>query len=270
MKRLHLFEFQDLPWLPAMLRDTITDMLGRSIELGHLYDPILPQLAAALRATGEREILDLCSGGGGPVPGLRRRLAERHDLAVHARLTDRYPNAEAFERLTARTDGEVTAVRTPVDATHVPPELPGFRTMFSCFHHFRPPQAEAILRDAFDNRRGIGVFEITERSPAGLAPMLMAPLVALAFTPFVMPFRWSRLALTYLVPLLPALFTFDGVVSNLRTYSQDELHAMTRPLQRADYSWEIGQVKHAVLPTRVTYLIGLPSPGAAQVAGPST
>jgi hypothetical protein len=268
MQRLHLFEFQDLPWLPALLRDTITDLLGMSIELGRLYHPILPRLAAALDATGDREILDMCSGGGGPVPGLRRRLADDHGLAVDVRLSDLYPNVGAFERIAARAGHGVTYAPTAVDATRVPPELPGFRTLFSCFHHFRPAQAEEILRDAWTRRRGLGIFEITERSLAGLAPMLMAPLVALTMTPFVRPFSWSRLLLTYVAPLLPAVFTFDGVVSNLRTYSLDELHAMTRPLRRDDYVWDIGEVRHPLLPTKVTYLLGLPQRRvSAQTAG---
>lgn len=258
MQRLHLFEFQDLPWLPALLRDTITDLLGMTIELGRLYHPVLPRLAAALASTGEREILDMGSGGGGPVVGLRRRLAEDHDLATTVRLSDLYPNHGAFDRIAARAGSGVTFVPTPVDATRVPPELPGFRTMFSCFHHFRPDQAAEILRDAWTRGRGIGVFEITERSLAGIAPTLMAPLVALATTPFVRPPSLARLALTYLVPLLPLLFTFDGLVSNLRTYTPDELRAMTRPLQRDDYRWEIGEAPHPLLPTKVTYLLGLP------------
>jgi hypothetical protein len=79
------------------------------------------------------------------------------------------------------------------------------------------------------------VFEITERSLAGLAPMLMAPLVALPMTPFVRPPAGRGWRSRMWSPLLPALFTFDGVVSNLRTYTPDELRAMTRPLQRDDY-----------------------------------
>lgn len=261
MRRLHLFEFQDLPWLPRMLRDTITDLLGRTIELGRMYHPVLPRLAAALRATGEREILDLCSGGGGPMPGLRRGLAAEYGLEVAVRLSDVHPNAAAFERI-AGSDPAITAVPTPVDALHVPPELPGFRTMFSCLHHFRPREAAAILEDAFVRGRGIGVFEITERSLAGVAPALAGPLVAWLLTPLVRPFSWSRLALTYAVPVLPALFMFDGVVSNLRTYTPDELLALTRPLRRPDYRWEVGQARHPVLPTTVSYLLGLPGHAA--------
>lgn len=258
MKRRHLFELQDLPWLPVSLRDMITDLLGRTIEIGRLYDPVLPQLAEALRATGDQSILDMCSGGGGPVPGLRRRLAKDHGLALEVRLSDLYPNVGAFERIAAREGGAVTFVSTPVDATHVPPDLSGFRTMFSCLHHFRPAQATAILRDAWLRKRGIGVFEISERSLAGLAQAAMGPLAALLFTPLVRPYRWSRLALTYAVPVVPTLFTFDGIVSSLRAYTLDELRAMTGPLQRDDYRWEGGQVQHPLLPTKVTYLVGVP------------
>src|SRR5262245_15211864 len=121
MRRQHLFEFQDLPWFPAILRDTITDLLGMTIELAHLYDSALPQLADALRITGEHTILDLCSGGGGPLPRLRRRLAHDHDLAIEVRLSDLYPNVDAFERIAASGGGGVTFEPRPVDATRVPP-----------------------------------------------------------------------------------------------------------------------------------------------------
>ena len=32
-------------------------------------------------------------------------------------------------------------------------------------------------------------------------------------TPFVRPFRWSRLLFTYVIPLIPLLVLFDGTVS---------------------------------------------------------
>jgi hypothetical protein len=270
MQRLHLFEFEDLPWFPASLRDMLTDLLGLTIEIAHLYHPVLPQLAAALQTTGDRLILDMCSGGGGPVPGLRRRLARDYGLEVEARLSDIYPNVPAFAHLAAREGSGLTYVPTPIDATQVPPELSGFRTLFSCLHHFQPAQAEAILADAWRRDRGIGVFEITDRSLLGLMQALLGPLSACLLTPLVRPRRLSRLVLTYAVPIVPALFAFDGIVSSLRTYTLDELNAMTRSLQRNDYRWELGQVRHPLLPTRVTYLFGLPQRrGDARAASPN-
>ncbi|HEY0134394.1 MAG TPA: hypothetical protein VGB85_09950, partial [Nannocystis sp.] len=235
------------------------DLLGKAIEVGRIYDPVVPLLARALQETGDRTLLDLCSGGGGPVPSLRRLLARDHGIDVEARLSDFYPNTAAFERIAAHEQGRVTYEATPIDATRVPRELAGFRTMFTCMHHFRPAQAEAILRDAWTADRGIAVFEFTERSVAGMAQMFLSPISAMVLTPLIRPFRWSRLALTYVVPVLPAVFMFDGIVSQLRTYTPDELRAMTRPLQRPGYRWEIGTVKHPLLPGRVSYLLGLPT-----------
>lgn len=147
----------------------MTDLLGMTIKSLRLYEPVAPLLAEALRATGDAEILDLCSGGGGPLPTLRRKLAGSHGLDVKARLSDFYPNIAAFERIAATEGGRVGYVPTPVDATRVPPELVGFRTLFTCFHHFRPAAARSIVGDAFAQRRGIAVFEFTERSAFGLA-----------------------------------------------------------------------------------------------------
>lgn len=255
---MHLFEFEDLPWFPPVIRDAMTDLLGKAIEVGRIYHPVVPLLAEALQTTGDTEILDLCSGGGGPLPTLRRLLADDHGLDVEVKLSDFYPNAAAFERITAQGDGRVSFVPTSVDATAVPAALTGFRTMFTCMHHFQPDKAQAILRDAWVKDRGIAVFEFTERSVAGLAQMLLSPLSALALTPFIRPFRWSRLALTYALPVVPALFTFDGVVSQLRTYTPDELRAMTTSMQRPGYRWQVGHVRHPLLPGKVSYLLGLP------------
>ena len=75
MRRVHLFEFEDLPWFPAALRDPLTDLLGKVIEVGRVYHPVVPLLARALQTTGDRVLLDLCSGAGGPIVPLRRLLA---------------------------------------------------------------------------------------------------------------------------------------------------------------------------------------------------
>jgi hypothetical protein len=80
----------------------------------------------------------------------------------------------------------------PVDATSVPPEFAGARTMFLSFHHHPPERARAILRDAFDKRIGIGVFEITARKPALLLGSLLIPLVVLIVTPMVRPVKVSQ------------------------------------------------------------------------------
>jgi len=87
--------------------------------------------------------------------------------------------------------------------------------------------------------------------------MLFAPLFVLLAAPFIRPFRWSRLAWTYLL-VLPVVALIDGVVSCLRTYTPSELRAMTAQLHAPGYAWEVGEERARLLPVPVTYLIGVP------------
>ncbi len=73
MRRVHLFEFEDLSWFPKPIRDAGTDYMRLMWELG-AYRPIVTRLREALCATESRTIVDLCSGGGGPVIAVERAM----------------------------------------------------------------------------------------------------------------------------------------------------------------------------------------------------
>jgi len=134
--------------------------------------------------------------------------------------------------------------------------------MFSAFHHFNPEQARAVLADAVHKRQGIAVFEGTQHSVLALLLMLLV-LMVLLMTPFIRPFRWSRLFWTYLIPLVPLVTLFDGLVSCLRTYNVEELRQLVAKLDANDYHWDIGTVKSTAGPIPITYLIGVPNEKAA-------
>jgi len=220
------------------------------------HRPVVPRLGQLLRETNSRVVVDLCSGGGGPAIRVADELRAQDDLKdVELVLTDLYPNAEAFSR--ASSNGKVRGALLPVDARAIPAELSGVRTLFDSFHHFRPEDARAILADARRHRAGILVVEGTERSAKGILGLVIAaPLLVLVLTPLVRPFTWWRLLFTYLVPLAPLLVLFDGVVSCLRTYTEEELRAFTRELEAPDYTWEVGVDRVAGQP--LTWLKGTP------------
>src|SRR5437868_11913431 len=88
--RLQLFEFEDQTWFPAIVRDLATDYLAFMQTTFGLDRPIVPILAEALRKTGHRRILDLCSGGGGPTQKIQKALSAA-GLNPRIILTDRFP-----------------------------------------------------------------------------------------------------------------------------------------------------------------------------------
>lgn len=248
MGRLHLVELHDLAWCPRSLRDALTDFLAFTLNLGGSYVSAGPMLRRAVAQTGARRVVDLCSGAGGPWSWLAR------EVGVPVLLTDLYPNRGA-------ATGPFPFHSEPVDARAVPPELDGFRTLFTSFHHFRPAEARAILADAVRRRQGIAVFEAARRTPVDIGLIALTWFGVLAAMPFVRPFRWSRLFWTYLPPVLPLVGTFDGVVSCLRWYSPAELRELVRGLDT--FEWEIGVTRSGWSPLHMTYLIGIPKPGLA-------
>lgn len=260
MKRRQLLELEDQDWFPSAIRDLATDLMRFMADLagGRLVHHVAGRLGDALRHTGYDQVLDLCSGAGGPIPAIWRRL-RAEGQCIRFTLTDKYPNRDALQRTKELSDGEISYVAEPVDAMSVPKHLGGFRTIFNTLHHFPPSEAQSIIRDAVDAGEPIACFELAERTPLGAAVALLAiPALVLIVTPFVRPFQGSRLFWTYLVPAVPLLVLFDGFASVLRAYTPEELALLVAELNAGEYHWEIGR---EALPLPYTYLIGWPRSG---------
>jgi len=256
MKRLHLFEFEDQAWFPDVIRKGITDYLDFFAKSVSLYKPIIPILKSGIEKSKSNKIIDLCSGGGGGFSRISEQLSSEN-LQAKIILTDKYPNLSAYSKIANESNGRIEYVETPVDATAVPENLNGFRTMFVSFHHFRPEVAQKILEDAANKNMPIAIFEWTERTLLNFISMMFGPVVILLATPFIRPLTFKKLFFTYIIPAIPFCLMWDGMVSVLRTYSQKELKEMTEKIGAKNYKWEIGREKvNASL--GILYLFGYP------------
>jgi hypothetical protein len=88
----------------------------------------------------QHTIIDLCSGSGGPLPFVQRKL---HQQGIHTRiiLTDLVPNPGSFQRIKEENghllkagDCELDYISESIDATNCKEQ--GIRTIFGAFHHF--------------------------------------------------------------------------------------------------------------------------------------
>ena len=255
MSRIHFFEFEDLSWFPSRLRDYMTDFLQFLANKSKIYAPTLPVIERGIEKSKSNTILDLASGGGGSLLWLNEELKKNiPDLKII--LTDYYPNIPAFEH-TKKQSANFEYIAASVDATAVPKELHGLRTMFLSFHHFKPDDAQKILQNTVDNSSSIAIFEAQERSFLSILAMLFSPITLLLVTPFIRPFRWGRLLFTYLIPVLPLLVLWDGLVSCFRTYSVKELEKLVMSIEnKEDYTWEINRIQSG--PGVIIYLLACP------------
>ena len=251
LPRLHLFEIHDQPWCPAVIRDALTDYLAHQERNLRIYKPVLPMILEVAATRSITQVVDLCSGGGGPwidwlLAGVRQPIQS-------VILTDKFPNIDTTNK---SISAGLTYSSESVDATEVPSQLLGFRTLFTSFHHFKQDAARSILRDACQNGQPIGVFEFTHRTIPALLLMLAAIVPVWIAVAQMRPVKFSRIFLTYLVPVIPFVVTFDGFVSCLRTYSPSELLTMVNGAEFSGFEWKAGLKKGSTFGFPITYLIG--------------
>jgi hypothetical protein len=261
---MHLFEWDDQRWLPRVFRDFMTDHL-RYTHNEAMRKPvnlaIAARLASLMARTRTTQIVDLCAGGGGPTAEIGRILVEELSMPVKILLTDLYPNVAAFKALEAQSGGRVSVRYESTDATDVPRELHGLRTIFAALHQFQPDRVKLVLADAVRKREPIAVFEPLERTLRMMA--LVGPISLLrgfTHTPRVGRLTVGRFLFTYVLPLSPAMFAWDGFVSAIRTYTADELMEFARSVPATRYEWEAGRfdVPGPFGPMPTTYLTGEP------------
>lgn len=254
----------DAKWCPPSLRGIVTDYIQFGVMMWRMDIEMASLLRLALERLGVNEVVDLCSGSGGPWFRVQWMM-EKEGFPVKVWLTDKYPNAAALTFARNASGGKFDFCSEPVDATRVPETLGGFRTIFSGFHHFRPGEARDILRDAVDCQQGIAIFEITKRTAWSMLNFAATALLVPLCVPLLRPFRWSRLLWTYLFPVATPVILFDSLVSCLRSYSITEMRGMTEGLDAKGYTWEAGEIKPPHSPVPITFLMGYPKQNSLKV-----
>src|SRR3954454_22640392 len=117
--RLQLFELHDQPWYPAFLRSALTEWLRALWGYSQAATVIAPILLRVIQETDSRRIIDLCSGGTGPMVPIQREL-ERCGVRVPILATDKFPDPTVMAALAKKTSGRITGRPESLDATQLP------------------------------------------------------------------------------------------------------------------------------------------------------
>jgi hypothetical protein len=249
MRRIHSIEFHDRAWFPGPLRKAVTSVLADIEHLTRPYKHAAPLLAALCRRNGVMRLFDLCSGSAGPIPGVRAETEALLNRALYARMSDLYPDS-----IEPSSCDRITRESSSIDAMRARAQDAECFTMFTALHHFRPEQVKSMLTNFSNQQKPVAIFEVTSRSPLACAMVLVVGIFSVIVSP-IRDFSWTRLAAT-IVPLIPAVVVWDGLVSNLRTYSPKELLELL-PQSCPRYRWEAGSIRGpAGVP--ITFLIGEP------------
>lgn len=201
-------------------------------------------ILAALDNIGELDsnkisVIEFCSGAGGPTPSIERIINRKRiqhgKKPIPFVMSDLHPDLDSWMALSTRSTGSLTFIPQSVDAVDPPVSAISnssarsrtdqgyrsntrvFRLYCLSFHHFDDETARKVLQSTMDTADGFAILELQDRYLSSFA--LMLGHVPLIFATSL--FRYWRdvlmLLLVYVIPLVPAINTFDGIVSCLRT-----------------------------------------------------
>lgn len=237
LKRLHLFEFCDQTWLKGTWREAYLDGLNTTFKMFKFHDDLTKPFNAWLTKSKSNHVLELCSGGGGPIDTLIKNRDPNSKEELKITLSDLTPDLKAFEAVKNKYPNHIEYVKTSTDATNTKELNANLIFMCSSFHHFSPEMAKKILLNASKNSNGIFIREILSRnffnmisSVFNLLPLMLTPFFSGRFTFF-------KFLITTIVPIVPLMIIFDGIVSVFRTYTTEEIMAMMPEEMKKNWQW---------------------------------
>ena len=243
MKRIHLFEFEDLAWFPNSLRICLTRLIMVMHKKFKTSEDMAILLARLIKNTNTKKIIDLCSGSGGPMLDTISLLRNTHNLKeVELVLSDLYPDLEAAKRI---NNNHISYRTTPLDATNLDASIKGIVTMVGSFHHMKPNLAKSILAEAQRKKQPICIMEINKKFPVFLWWFFipLSTILCLFITPLVRPLTLKQIIFTYIIPIIPLCFAWDAVITSGRIYRLEDLDKLLHGLDDDSYTWEKGIIK---------------------------
>ncbi|PSS22157.1 hypothetical protein M430DRAFT_99534, partial [Amorphotheca resinae ATCC 22711] len=235
--------------------------------------------------------IDFCAGAGGPTPFIEQNLnaqlssppaspftevsnsngltsrssraVSSYDGPVKFVLTDLHPPINAWTELSKRSDN-LSFISESVDAANAPANLnvqggkKAFRLYNLAFHHFDDDLAKAILRNTIETADGFGIFELQERTISSILTIFAMGFTLFLISPFYFWRSPGQLFFTYVIPIIPFVLVFDGIVSSLRTRSAEEVRALMKECGAPCDNWSFknGSEQHTWPTGYMTWIIG--------------
>lgn len=246
MKRIQLFEFEDQTWFGTSFRIGLTNILAVLNKLTGLDRLLAKELGQFLEETGEKEVFDYGSGSGGAMPDAFK-IMKKDFPELKLTLSDLYPNKKHISAFNSGSDNAIHYAIESISAAETKTPPPGLKTLINSFHHLPPEVAVEVLRNAQQQNDSILIYEMAQNKiptwvwwlglPIGL-PLLF--ISALIFTPFVKKLSFHQLFFTYIIPVIPICYAWDGQASLPRIYAESDLKELLNTIGAQNgYSWEI-------------------------------
>lgn len=267
MKRVQLFEFEDFNWFPSFMRISMTKLIVVLHDVTKMHLVLGSLVKKAIEKTNAGQIVDLGSGAGGAMPKVKQLLNEDTSFdSVHILLSDLYPDEKAIDHVRSMKINGLDYHKESVNATELDKAPNGLKTMVNSFHHMPKDMARKILRSAYESKEPILIYEMAENKMPLLLWWLFLPLgltilfiMCLFMTPFVKPLTLEQVIFTYIIPIIPLTYAWDGQASYPRMYAYNDYKELLVGLEDDSYSWEVGPAINTKGKSQGHYVLGTPT-----------
>jgi hypothetical protein len=217
---LNLFEFNDLPWIPGVFRETLLDLMefcNRGFRSFNQW--AAGQALDYARRQRCRTIVEL-GAGSGPMTQLLAGRAEKENICLVP--CDLFPDLPGYRAMQQQHPGTVRPVFEPVDFSQPHDFGPSAAAVLvGTFHHIPQGLRSETLRALTQSARHVMVFEPLRNTLLSILLVFTAifPALLLPFYRFGSAGTLRRILWCWLIPVIPFMFLWDGVVSCLREWS---------------------------------------------------
>ena len=266
MKRIQLFEFEDLHWVPNAIRTGATNLIVVFHKMLGTVDVLSHLIAEIKEKVSFNQIVDLGSGSGGPMIDLLQALKTNHPAQpLNLILSDLYPNPSIADKINKLNIEGLNYRLESTDAANIQSVPKGLKTMVGSFHHMNPGVARKILKSAETSKEPILIYELAKNNIPTLLWWILLPVsllilfvMALIMTPFVKNLTWRQVLFTYLIPVIPIVYAWDGQASLVRTYTFDDVKSLIGDYNEEEYAWEIKDAHKPNGKKTGYYILGYP------------
>jgi len=222
---LFLFEFMDQQWIPASLHATLREVLEfhHKVTLSYYYAWAAREVLKRAETTVIERVIELGAGSAGFSQTLALSIRDqKKNLQVE--ICDLRPDVDRYRELEKLFPGLLRARMEPVDLTvWTPPPGRLLLIMSAAFHHIPPRRRSPVLASLI--KHPTMIFESISRNlvsmigcALGCVPGMLTPLYFFKRSAG----RWRRFIWCWFLPVAPFMVAFDGVVSCLRCWTEEE------------------------------------------------
>ncbi len=240
-------ECNDSPHCPQFIRESILEVLGQSIRDAGVYEKLAPRFIEFCAEAQVKDVLELGAGSGESTAVFLDAIRQTNQSPPHVYISDLFPMVEVMARTCKRFPGVLTPITEPVDIGDLGDVVShDMHMVLSAFHHLDTGVARVFLQKVQEQKSAVFIAEPFTNSLRAFVPLFLHGFTGLARNGvFSSRMRLVKFFFTFLIPLIPMCLLWDGLISMIRMYSEEEFMAVVASLPDSgqSYLWQYEEVE---------------------------